>query len=101
MGFVVDNAALGQVFSEYFSFPYETFHGLLHTHYSSSSSGAVAIGHLVASVIVDSVPLYSQEKSPGFVFYLGRYASSSSLPGLIWNSKAVCIGYCYLFPELM
>jgi hypothetical protein len=32
VGFVVDKAALGQVFSEYFSFPCQSFHGFLHYH---------------------------------------------------------------------
>jgi hypothetical protein len=32
--FVVDKVVLGQVFSEYFSFPYQvSFHRLLHTHH--------------------------------------------------------------------
>jgi hypothetical protein len=30
VGFVVDKAALGQVFSEYFSFPCQSFHQFLH-----------------------------------------------------------------------
>jgi hypothetical protein len=33
MGFVVDKEALIQVFSEYFGFPYETFHRLPYTHH--------------------------------------------------------------------
>jgi hypothetical protein len=32
-GFVVDKAALGQVFSEYFSFPCQSFHQFIH-HYN-------------------------------------------------------------------
>jgi hypothetical protein len=32
VGFVVDKAALGQVFSEYFSFPCQSFHRFLHYH---------------------------------------------------------------------
>jgi hypothetical protein len=31
-GFVVDKAALGQVFSEYFGFPCQSFHRFLHYH---------------------------------------------------------------------
>jgi hypothetical protein len=30
VGFVVDKAALGQVFSEYFGLPYQSFHQFLH-----------------------------------------------------------------------
>jgi hypothetical protein len=32
VGFVVDKAALGQVFSEYFDFPCQAFHRFLHYH---------------------------------------------------------------------
>jgi hypothetical protein len=32
VGFVVDKAALGQIFSEYFGFPYQSFHQFLHHH---------------------------------------------------------------------
>jgi hypothetical protein len=31
-GFVVDKAALGQVFAEYFGFPCQSFHHFLHHH---------------------------------------------------------------------
>jgi hypothetical protein len=45
VGFVVDEAALGQVFSEYFGFPSQSFHQFLH-----KSPGACVIGLLVAAV---------------------------------------------------
>jgi hypothetical protein len=32
VGFVVDKAALGQVFSEYFGYPCQSFHRFLHYH---------------------------------------------------------------------
>jgi hypothetical protein len=49
VGFVVDNVALGQVFSEYLGFPYQfSFHQLLHTHHLSSGAGT--IGQLVVDV---------------------------------------------------
>jgi hypothetical protein len=49
MGFVVDKLALGQVFSEYFSFLCQSsFHQLCHAHLSF---GAGAIGQLVTSVL--------------------------------------------------
>jgi hypothetical protein len=32
VGFVVDKAALGQVFSKYFGFPCQSFHQFLHHH---------------------------------------------------------------------
>jgi hypothetical protein len=47
--FVLDNVALGQVFSEYFGFPCQfSFHRLLHIHHLSSGAGI--IGQLVADV---------------------------------------------------
>jgi hypothetical protein len=42
VGFVVDKAALGQVFSEYFSFPCHSFQRLLHTHHYPSSGADIA-----------------------------------------------------------
>jgi hypothetical protein len=49
MRFVVDKVALGQVFSEYFSFPCKfSFHRLLHTYNPLSVAGT--IGQLVADV---------------------------------------------------
>jgi hypothetical protein len=47
--FVVDKAAVGQVFSEYFSFLFHSCYQLLHTHqHSSSRTGK--IGTIVADV---------------------------------------------------
>jgi hypothetical protein len=43
VGFVVDKAAQGQVFSEYYCFPCQTFHQVLYTHHHSLSSGAGTI----------------------------------------------------------
>jgi hypothetical protein len=43
MGFVVDNVALGQFFSEYFGFPCQSsFHQFLHNyHHVSSGTGKI------------------------------------------------------------
>jgi hypothetical protein len=50
MVFVVDKVEIGQVFSEYFSFPCQlSFHRLLHIH-RHLSSGTVTTGQLVADV---------------------------------------------------
>jgi hypothetical protein len=50
VGFVVDKVALGQVFSEYFGFPYQfAFHRLLHVHHHLSSE-AGTMGQLLADV---------------------------------------------------
>jgi hypothetical protein len=49
VGSVVDKVALGQVFSEYFSFPCQfSFHQLLHTHHLSSGAGRM--DQIVANV---------------------------------------------------
>jgi hypothetical protein len=48
VGFVVDKAALGQVFSEYFGFPCQLFHQFLH-HDNHPPAGT--IGLLVAAVL--------------------------------------------------
>jgi hypothetical protein len=48
MVFVVDEVALGQVFSKYFGFPCQfLFHQMLH---NQISSGAGAVGQLAAEV---------------------------------------------------
>jgi hypothetical protein len=48
VGFLMDKVALGHVFSEYFSLPYQfSFHQMLHIH---PSSGAGTIGYSVADV---------------------------------------------------
>jgi hypothetical protein len=40
MGFVVGKVALGQVFSEYFGFPCQSFHQLLHAHHHPLSGAS-------------------------------------------------------------
>jgi hypothetical protein len=50
VGFVVDEVALGQVFSEYFGFPYKfSYHRLLHIHHHLPS-GASTVDQLVPEV---------------------------------------------------
>jgi hypothetical protein len=49
VGFVVEKAALGQVFFEYFGFPCCSFHPLLHAHYHSST-GSGTVGQIVTDV---------------------------------------------------
>jgi hypothetical protein len=66
VGFVVDKTALGKIFLEYFGFFYQAFHRLFHTHHHSSSSGAGTIAHLVASMIVHSVPLHQGKRKMGY-----------------------------------
>jgi hypothetical protein len=60
VGFVVDKVAMGQIFSCYFSFPYQfAFHRLLHNHHLSS--GASTIDKTVAAV-PSGLSLTSEEK---------------------------------------
>jgi hypothetical protein len=49
VGFVVDKVALGQVFSEHFSFSCHSFHRLLHTQHHPSF-GAGTIGQILVDV---------------------------------------------------
>jgi hypothetical protein len=58
--FVVDNVALGQVFSEYFNFPCQfSFHRLPHPHYLLSGAGTV--GWIMAGIPKHSVSPQSKE----------------------------------------
>jgi hypothetical protein len=67
---MVDKVALVQVFSESFGFSCHTFHRFLHTYRNLSSFGAGTIGHLVTSVIVDSVPLQPKKEKKSLLLYL-------------------------------
>jgi hypothetical protein len=60
---MVSKVALGQIFSEYFGFPYQSlFHQVLHTH-RHISSGAGTMGQLVADVPSGlSLPLPKEAK---------------------------------------
>jgi hypothetical protein len=65
VGFVVDEAALGQAISEYFGFPCQSFHRLLHIHHHHPSSIIIRGWYnrpMVTSVIVDSVSLHPKEE---------------------------------------
>jgi hypothetical protein len=69
--FVVDNVALGKVFSKYFGFLRQfSFHRLLHTHHLTSGAGT--IDQLVADVPMDSVSPHPQgsEKTTTCVYHL-------------------------------
>jgi hypothetical protein len=58
VGFVVDKAALGQVFSEYFGFPCQSFHRFLH-HHNHPELAQLAIGGRSAEWTLDSTPHYT------------------------------------------
>jgi hypothetical protein len=58
VGFVVDKAALGQVYSEYFGFPCQSFHQFLH-HHNHPELAQYAIGGRSAEWTLDSTPHYT------------------------------------------
>jgi hypothetical protein len=60
VGFVVDKATFGQVFSEYFCFPCQSLHRLLHNHHPSSMAGAV--GQIAVDIPIRLGLAPSQEK---------------------------------------
>jgi hypothetical protein len=59
MGFVVDKAALGQVFFEYFGFPCQSFHQFLHHHAHPGLAQYVIGGRSAEWTQLDSVPHYT------------------------------------------
>jgi hypothetical protein len=61
VGFVVDKAAQGQVFSEYFGFPCQSFHQFLH-HHNHPGLAQEAIGGRSAGWTLDSTPHYTNLK---------------------------------------
>jgi hypothetical protein len=56
VGSVVAKVALGQVLSEYFGFPCQSFHRLHHTHHHHPSSGAAALVADVPSALSVTTP---------------------------------------------
>jgi hypothetical protein len=61
VGFVVDKAALGQVFSEYFGFPCQSFHRILYYH-NHPGLTQKAIKWPQCRVDSDSTPHYANLK---------------------------------------
>jgi hypothetical protein len=61
VGFVVDIAALGQVFSEYFGFPCQSFHRFLH-HHNHPGLAQQAYWWQQCRVDLDSTPHYTNLK---------------------------------------
>jgi hypothetical protein len=81
VGFVVGKVVLGQVFSEYFGFPYQlSFH---HTLYNPVSPGAGTIGQLVVVGVPNGLnltPHHENNKRKGVLdrkLYVGPRHSSS------------------------
>jgi hypothetical protein len=59
VGFVVDKAALGQVFSEYFGFPCQSFHQFLHRHNHLGLAQKAIGGRSAEWTQSDSTPHYT------------------------------------------
>jgi hypothetical protein len=57
--FVVDKAALGQVFFEYFGFPCQTFHQILHHHNHPGWHKGPISGRSAEWIQLDSTPHYT------------------------------------------
>jgi hypothetical protein len=80
VGFVVDKMALGNVFSEYFGFPYPfSFQRMLHIHHHLSS-GAGTVGQTVAAVSSGLILTPPQET---------KKAKTIAFP-TIWSGIVVC-----------
>jgi hypothetical protein len=62
----MDKAALGQVFSEYFGFPCQSFHQFLHDH-NHPVLAQKAIGGRSAEWTLDSTPHYTNLKFLNFI----------------------------------
>jgi hypothetical protein len=57
VGFVVDKAALGQVFSEYFEFPFQSpFQQFLHHHYQPGLAQQAIGSRSAEGIQLDSTP---------------------------------------------
>jgi hypothetical protein len=63
MGFVVDKAALGQFFSEYFGFPCQSsFHQFLHHHEHPGLHNRAIGGRSAEWTQLDETPHYTDKK---------------------------------------
>jgi hypothetical protein len=56
--FVVEKAALGQVFSEYFGFPYHSFHQFFHRNHQGLAQKAIG-SRSAEWTQLDSTPHYT------------------------------------------
>jgi hypothetical protein len=64
VGLVVDKAALGQVFSEYFGFPCQSFHRFLHHHNHPGLAQSAIGGRSVEWTLIPPHPPY-----PNLIFF--------------------------------
>lgn len=80
MGFVVDKAAMGQTWPEYFGFPCQWFHRVLHSHYHLSSM-AGTIGQIAADVTewAQFRPAPRNSKRNTTAGYIGQQRSEESV----------------------
>jgi hypothetical protein len=76
VGFVVDKAALGQVFSEYFGFPCQSFHQFLHYHNHPGLAQKAICGRSAEWTLDSTPPLYQLKKiSLGFTTEVSEFES--------------------------
>jgi hypothetical protein len=62
VGFVVDKAALGQVFSEYFGFACQSFHRFLHYHYHPGLTNRPLSGRSVEWTLIPPPTMQIKKK---------------------------------------
>jgi hypothetical protein len=93
VGFVVDEVALEQVFSEYFGFPCQfLFHRLLHIHHHYLSSGAGTIDQLVAAVSPHPKKL-KENKLTGISMFYSGISGKNQLHVTIVEESAIIIEF--------
>jgi hypothetical protein len=92
VGFVVDRAALGQVFSKYFGFPCQSsFHQILHHH---NHPGLAQWPQCRVDPIELHPPLYQLKKRRALVFRTDTLANEGTRV-VMW-STACCLFNCFM-----
>jgi hypothetical protein len=88
MGFVVEKAALKQVFSDHFDFPCQfAFH---HTFHTCLSPGTDTIGQLVADVPSELTPTPLKKKKTYMSSSFPESTAHLSFSMELWNLKYHC-----------
>jgi hypothetical protein len=88
VGFVVDKAALGQIFSEYFGFRFQSFHQFLHHHnHPRLAQNSPISGRTAEWTQLDSTPHYTKAKDLSTASYLGYTAQN----GRMTDESSSCV----------
>jgi hypothetical protein len=93
-GFVVDKAALEQVFSEYCDFPCHSFHRLLHTHHPSSGGGTIV---QIVGDVPSGLGLTSPQETKKKIVLLFGLADNPLLLILNYTHLRCCLDPSLLF----